>query len=737
MAAAIILIMLIGMVALLASNTITSTVAGQFRTQELQLVGSLARQLEFFFDTRSSLLLNLASQPEVQSTAAEQQPSALAALADAGEPRAQTLRSIVRLTGDGMARYAWPPEVDARLQAGQPLGWSISGVSVQSLLNTGGVWFRVLPDVDRLAFLLAAAVDVPGGPRELLAFDLDLEGWFQDNFGPLELGSSGQLWVFDSSGRLLFQASDASVDWAATTDLSIPLLLAAEETEVLEYDSVDGRRQAAFAPATSYGMSFVVVLTRLVADSLTQVQQQLNQLLTVTIIAVLVVAVLSWGMLWRLLYESRRRQQAEQRRQVARSLLVIGRAVNSSLDLGEVLARILDGLGRLLTHDSASIMLRADGDQLEMVALSGVPGQQTHTFSLDETSGAGEVMLQGQPVLMPDCRSDPRWYDLPSSPIRSWLGVPLRVQGETVGVLNINSHVVDGFPPEAIEVAQAFADQASVAITNARLHAERIHSYEQELANARDIQTSLLPQNHIRLPQLEVVGRSLPARIVSGDFFQYLPRLDGRFAVAVGDVTGKGMPAALLMAVLTTALRRDLEREVSVAALLDYLNESLADRMQARHMNSALVMAVFDPRTHQVEIANAGMVQPYLRLGRDGWQVVPVGGYPLGASTRRQYTARQIMLTPGAALLMMSDGVVEAQNAAGEFFGFERLEALLATLPHTMNGESIIATVLNAVNRHTGGQEAQDDITLVVMRSLGASSPNHEAVMREEAVYAN
>ncbi len=735
MAAAIALIVLIGMVALLATNTITSTVAGQFRTQEQQLVGSLARQLEFFFDTRSSVLLSLASYPEVQSTAAEQ-AAALAVFAETGEPRAQTLRSIVRLTAEGVARYAWPPEVNARIQANQRLDWTISRAAIQDLITAGGVLFRVLPGVDRLTFLLATAVDMPGGSRELLAFDLDLEGWFQDNFGPLELGSSGQLWVFDSFGRLLYQGSATSVDWAATTDLSIPLLLAAEGTEVLEYDSVDGRRQAAFAPATSYGMSFVVVLTRFVSESQLQVQRQLNQLLTVTIIAVLLVAVVSWVMLWRLLRESRHRQQAEQRRQVARSLLVIARAVNSSLDLAEVLEQILAGLGRLLVHDSASIMLHTGGDQLEMVALSGKSGQQERTFSLDEMSAAAEVMQTGQPVLMPDCLSDPRWQDLPGSLIRSWLGVPLRVQDETVGVLNINSYVVNGFLPDAIEVAQAFADQAGVAIINARLHAERIHYYEQELANARDIQTSLLPQEHVRLPELEVVGRSLPARVVSGDFFQYLPRLDGRFAVAVGDVTGTGMPAALLMAVLTTALRRELERESSVAALFDHLNQSLAERMQSRHMNSALVMAVFDPQTRQVEVANAGMVQPYLRQGQDDWQLVPVGGYPLGASTQRQYSARRITLAPGAALLLMSDGVVEAQNAQGEFFGFERLESLLATMPHTMNGEAIIAAVLNAVYRHIGDQEAQDDITLVVMRSLVVPVPDREAAMRREAVHA-
>jgi serine phosphatase RsbU (regulator of sigma subunit) len=247
------------------------------------------------------------------------------------------------------------------------------------------------------------------------------------------------------------------------------------------------------------------------------------------------------------------------------------------------------------------------------------------------------------------------------------------VREKTVGVLNINSHTIGRYSPEAIELAEAFADQASVALQNARLHDFEVKQIEQELSIARDIQTSLLPSAAPELDQLEIVAYSQPARQVSGDYFQYLPMPSGRLGIAVGDVSGKGIPAAILMAVMTTAMRH-------------------------------------------LEIANGGMVQPYVRNGK-AWEFVPVGGYPLGLSQRVAYDSKTITLTPGSLLLLMSDGVVEAQNTAGEFFGFERLEALLNELPAETDAQTLVDRILAAVDAHLDGDEAQDDITILAIRS--------------------
>jgi sigma-B regulation protein RsbU (phosphoserine phosphatase) len=171
------------------------------------------------------------------------------------------------------------------------------------------------------------------------------------------------------------------------------------------------------------------------------------------------------------------------------------------------------------------------------------------------------------------------------------------------------------------------------------------------------------------------------------------------------------------MAVITTALRDEIQRVPSPAGLLHALNSRLLARMQQTYMTSALLVSIFDPATRHVELANGGMVQPYVHNG-SSWSPVPVGGYPLGASARGDYRARTVTLAPGSMLLFVSDGVTECQNLRQEFYGFERLEALLAEIPMPASADQVLDAVLTAVGQHLEGQEPQDDITVVVIKSV-------------------
>ncbi len=182
------------------------------------------------------------------------------------------------------------------------------------------------------------------------------------------------------------------------------------------------------------------------------------------------------------------------------------------------------------------------------------------------------------------------------------------------------------------------------------------------------------------------------------------------------------MSAALLMAVTTTALRDEVLRSDSAATVLNELNERLLPRTKQTNMNSALVMSVFDPTTNTVDIANAGMVQPYLGNGH-GWESVPVGGYPLGASGRANYKAKTRTLTPGTTILYISDGVVECQNAQRELFGFERFEQLIGGFGPTITPEQMVETIIKAVYSYLDNEEPQDDITVVVFQIEASSVP--------------
>jgi serine phosphatase RsbU (regulator of sigma subunit) len=250
------------------------------------------------------------------------------------------------------------------------------------------------------------------------------------------------------------------------------------------------------------------------------------------------------------------------------------------------------------------------------------------------------------------------------------------------------------------------------------------------LALARDIQIGLLPE---RPPwsgeMIEVHARSIPAYEVGGDFYTYLALSEGRAAVAIGDISGKGVGAALLMALTSSAVEsqgRELEHPAQV---LHALNQLLAPRLKANHMNAALLFAVIDPHRRVLHVANAGMIAP-VRLSHNGSQFIDAGGLPLGAYAGAVYEEQTVRLEAGDALLFLSDGVVEAHNSKGELFGFERLESTVAEVPPG-DVRGLVDLVIERVQAFMGATEQHDDITMVAIRPLIAAE---EVTLNEEPV---
>jgi len=172
-----------------------------------------------------------------------------------------------------------------------------------------------------------------------------------------------------------------------------------------------------------------------------------------------------------------------------------------------------------------------------------------------------------------------------------------------------------------------------------------------------------------------------------------------------------------LMAVVSTALRDEILRYPAPAALLKELNKRLLSRMQQNRMNSALLVSVFDPETRQVEVASGGMLSPYMRNG-SGWQEIELSGYPIGVAASSNYNAKTVEMKPGSMMVFLTDGVIEAQNKSRELYGYDRFEALLASLPATVSAEDVADSILDSVRQHLNGQDAQDDITIVVLKSI-------------------
>lgn len=262
--------------------------------------------------------------------------------------------------------------------------------------------------------------------------------------------------------------------------------------------------------------------------------------------------------------------------------------------------------------------------------------------------------------------------------------------------------------------------------------AERLQASLQEIADqneslrhglilARDIQMGLMPSSPPwKSELLTVYARSLPASEVGGDFYTYMALPGGRAAVAIGDISGKGVAAALLMALTSSTLESQAQMLERPGEMLDALHEALRLRLQANQMNAALLIAIYDPSAQQMVIANAGMIAPLLihtlSDGGSECSFLDVCGLPIGTALPAHYTNLQVDLAPGDTMIFMSDGIVEAHNRNGEMYGFERLEALVSSLPRSLTVAEIVRQIIDAVLRFTDGAEPHDDITILVSR---------------------
>jgi sigma-B regulation protein RsbU (phosphoserine phosphatase) len=312
--------------------------------------------------------------------------------------------------------------------------------------------------------------------------------------------------------------------------------------------------------------------------------------------------------------------------------------------------------------------------------------------------------------------------------IKSWMGIPLISRDKVIGLISINHTEANAYDEEDLGLALAFANQVAIALENARLYELEVRELERELEIAQSIQETLLPQLVPQVPGLEISGRILPARHIGGDFFHFFPAGKDQLGVVIGDVSGKGIPAALYMAVAITAIDAQIRADVGPGELLNRLNYILYNRLRENKMNVALQVATFvplssDPNKSEqrpqgvlMTVASAGMIAP-VGATEYGCHFLPIGGLPVGAlsPSEQNYQDDTFLLDPFATIIFTTNGIVEAQNEFHELFGFKRLEATINEVIGTRNAEAIAEHIINTAQKFIGQAEQQDDMTVVVV----------------------
>jgi serine phosphatase RsbU (regulator of sigma subunit)/anti-sigma regulatory factor (Ser/Thr protein kinase) len=305
------------------------------------------------------------------------------------------------------------------------------------------------------------------------------------------------------------------------------------------------------------------------------------------------------------------------------------------------------------------------------------------------------------------------------------LVVPLVSQGELIGTLNLGPRLSEQeYSTDDRRLLTTLAAQAAPAIRVAQLVREQAieiqarERLEQEMRVATLIQQQFLPRELPELAGWQVAAYYGPARAVGGDFYDFIPLTDGRIGIVVGDVTDKGVPAALIMARTQSVLRGEAPRLIWPSEVLQRVNEILLPEMPERMFVTCLY-GVLEPETGRLVYANAGHNPPYARTA-DGVVELRATGMPLGLLADMSYESREAILAADQSVVLYSDGIIEAHGPAGDMFGFPRLRELMTA---NLSGSEIIDAILEQLHAFTGpGWEQEDDITMVALRRDGAAS---------------
>lgn len=295
----------------------------------------------------------------------------------------------------------------------------------------------------------------------------------------------------------------------------------------------------------------------------------------------------------------------------------------------------------------------------------------------------------------------------------------LQLGAKTIGSGDLHSRIPVHSDDEIGELAREFNRMAErLEISQAEIARQNEH-LRHGLALARDIQLGLLPTSPPSdARQMAIHARSIPAYEVGGDFYTYITLDDHRLAVAIGDISGKGVGAALMMALASSTVEAHGRASAAPHELLETLNAQLSARLKANRMNAALLYAVIDLRNQRLTTSNAGMITPFI-VRESGVEAVEVYGLPLGAMAAARYGDATVELQPGDLIVLVSDGIVEAHGPNGELFGFERLEQLLYER-RSISPDKLMNEVIDQVCRFMGTTEQHDDMTVVVIQpSLG------------------
>jgi len=413
-----------------------------------------------------------------------------------------------------------------------------------------------------------------------------------------------------------------------------------------------------------------------------------------------------------------------------RMLLDITKTISRSLDLQEVLDLVMDTLDSLIPYDAAGIYLVKHlrptdwqaGDEETTVfhteAVRGYDIADMQELHLKMGEGLiGHVAVSGRPFISPDVRKEPRYVNARAR-TRSEMVAPIISNEEVIGVFDLESDELNAYANDDLEVLMLLASQVAIIIEKVMLHDQLIEKQrlETQLEVARQVQLELLPARDPQVEGFDISAYNFPTEEVSGDYYDWVQIYDDQIGIVIADVSGKGVPAALLMAFLRASLRAASHIGYAPQVSMSKVNYLLWESIERNQFVTAFY-GILDTTNRTLAYSNAGHNPPML-IDVDGTaHFEERGGVPLGMFRDSRYYEYYATIAPGQILVLYTDGVTEATNPSGEEYGRDRLAEAVRNV-RDLPAREMIDVLHRDLIQWTDGQGAGDDVTFFILKAL-------------------
>ncbi len=399
------------------------------------------------------------------------------------------------------------------------------------------------------------------------------------------------------------------------------------------------------------------------------------------------------------------------------TLLEVEKSLSSSLDLHELLELILDSLLKVVKYDAAAIFLiDKKKQQIDHIKARGFDPALEPDLQLKIGQGLAGWAAQAQKsLIVPNVKEDPRYIEARVE-TQSGMAVPIISNQRIIGVFSIESNESNAYDEDDLELLDAFASLAAISIERAREHQEILEKrkLEEELSIARGIQKTFLPHKHPNMPGFDISGINIPSETVGGDYYDFIPIIENQVGIAIGDVSGKGIPAALIMASFRASLIAEIRNNYAIRSIMFKVNNLLFESTDSDIYVTA-VYGVLDTKNRIFTFTNAGHNAPIFRHADGRMEYLIEGGVTLGTFENSKYEERPLSLSSGDIIVLYTDGVTEAKNEEEEEFGTKRLKQVIND-SHKLSAAQIQENIYKVVKDFTSNLPQADDLTMIVIK---------------------